>query len=272
MVLAVLGGLVLATLAVSGLMRSCKDATALSSADRLFGGGGSSSESTAGTPPTATTGHQNGGKPAAVPRVLVKHGVRGAAKVVAIAFQLRAVPGRPAGVDRALIDALKTDDATATFFMAGLWAEAHRDVAAELAKMPHIEIGNGGYSAEYLRKMPADVVRVRTQLAQEAIRSATGVTPQIYRDAQVAYSTTSIDVIAGLGLRPVSGDIDLTRVNPKLSTVEMSQMAIVKAKPGSIIVLPGDGADPRAARAFVRILGGLKRAGFELVPVSDLAK
>jgi peptidoglycan/xylan/chitin deacetylase (PgdA/CDA1 family) len=260
--------LAIVVLSLSG----CGESGAAPSADELFRSGSSAAQAPQTTPSSALTGKRSPTAPASVPSVLVKHGNRKGRKVVAIAFQLRAVPGKPGGVDRALLEALATDDATATFFMAGLWAQAHHDVAAQIAHSPRFEIGNGGYSTELLRKLPGSVTRERTQLAQEAIRAATGLTPRVYRDAQVGYDTKSIDAIAGLGLRPVSGDIDLTAVNPQLSTVAMSQLALSVVKPGSIIVLTGDGADSRVQRVLVRLLGGLKRQGYDLVTVSALTK
>lgn len=270
--LSVTVALLLALAVVACSLSGCGESGAAPSADELFRSGGSAAQAPPTTPSTALTGKRSPTAPASVPSVLVKHGDRKGRKVVAIAFQLRAAPGKPGGVDRSLLDALATDDATATFFMAGLWAQAHHDVAAQIAQSPRFEIGNGGYSIELLRKLPGSVTRERTQLAQEAIRTATGVTPRVYRDAQVAYDTKSIDAIAGLGLRPVSGDIDLTAVNPRVSAVAMSQLALSVVKPGSIIVLTGDGADSRVQSVLVRLLGGLTRQGYDLVTVSVLVK
>jgi peptidoglycan/xylan/chitin deacetylase (PgdA/CDA1 family) len=270
MVLFALVGVTVAACAIYGALRSCQEPQAATSIDELRLSQDQQATQPKGSP-SAGPESSNPRPARSVPPVLLKRG-EGTRKVVAIAFQLRAAPGAPGGVDRQLLDALRTDEATATFFMAGLWAQAHADVAAQLARMPQIEIGDGGYSAEYLRRLPADVIRTRTRLAQDAIRSATGVTPKVYRDAEVAYDTKSIYAISSLGLKPVSGDIDLTKVRPGTSEVAMSQSVLTRVRPGSIVVLPGDGSDPRAARVFVRLLGGLARQGYTLVTVSDLAR
>jgi peptidoglycan/xylan/chitin deacetylase (PgdA/CDA1 family) len=259
---------IIATLAACG-----GEQQPVTSADKLLARAGVSGEQpavAAQQPPPPPTGRRNATAPKAVRAKLLKSGSRRGPKVVAIAFQLRATPGNPGGVDPTLLNALRTDEATATFFMAGLWAEANPRAAAEIARLSGVEIGNGGYSSEYLRRLPVEVTRVRTQLAQESIRKATGSVPRVYRNAQGGYTSQSTSAIARLGLRPVSGDVDLTAASSGLSAAGVAQAGLAKVLPGSIIILPGDGADSRTVGVLIRLLAGLKRRGFELVTVSAL--
>ena len=154
--------------------------------------------------------------------------------------------------------------------MAALWAQAHSDVAREIAADPAFEIGNGGYSTEYLTKMSPALIEERTRRAQQVIQAITGDRPSVYRAAQAGYSAHSVAALAAAGVRPVSGDIDLTAMAPKLSASGIANAALGRVQPGSIIVLRGDGSDSRQVRALVFIVGGLKRAGYEDVTVSQL--
>jgi peptidoglycan/xylan/chitin deacetylase (PgdA/CDA1 family) len=183
---------------------------------------------------------------------------------------MTAVPGQPGGVDQDILDTLSVDQVRSTVFMAALWAQANQQAAAKIGKDPLLEVGNGGYSSEYLKKLNPAVIKERTARAQQAIHAVTGVKPKLYRDAQTGYTPQAIAAIAAAGVRPVSGDIDLTHPKPNLSAQAIARQALAKVHNGSIIVLRGDTKDSRIVRALVFILGGLKRAGYEDVTVSQL--
>jgi peptidoglycan/xylan/chitin deacetylase (PgdA/CDA1 family) len=212
------------------------------------------------TPPQAKAAH---------PSVLSQGKTEGR-KVVAVAVQMTAVPGQPSGVDQDVLDTLRIDKVRSTVFMAALWAQAHPDVASAIGKDALLEVGNGGYSAEYLAKLPAAVITERTRRAQQVIHAATGAVPKVYRDAQTGYTPKSVAAIAKAGVRPVSGDIDLTNPKPKLTAQQIAAQALARVHSGSIIVIRGDTKDPRVVRALIFLLGGLKRAGYEDVTVSQL--
>ena len=259
--------------AVAALVAGCSEQQAASSADRLVNGAGAQTPPSgslaapaAATRPLATTQPaKQSGKPS-----LFEHGVTTGRKIVAIAFQLGASPGQPGGVNRDVLDTLNTDGVHATFFMAALWAQAHPDAAKQIAGVPAFEVGNGGYSSEYLSRMSAAVIEERTRKAQQVIQATTGEKPQVYRTAQTGYTPASITAIAAAGVRPVSGDIDLTAPKAKLSASGIANDALSRVRTGSIIVIRGDTSDPRLVKALVFLLGGLKRAGYEDATVSQL--
>ena len=257
----------------------CREPEPASSADSLVKSPGASAATTGSTaaqgspswhpavqPPTAP-------KPSshpATPRSLVDHGARGGRKIVAIVFQMEAAPGEPGGVDQDILDTLRTDNVRATFFMAGIWVQAHPGAAKQIASDSNFEVGNGGYSSEYLSRMSPDLIKQRTRRAQQIIGSLAGANPVVYRNAQTRYTGAAVGALASIGLRPIAGDIDLTSVDPKLSAQGIADAALHHVQTGSIVVMRGDTNDPRQVRALVFLLGGLKRAGYDDVTVSQL--
>jgi peptidoglycan/xylan/chitin deacetylase (PgdA/CDA1 family) len=173
-------------------------------------------------------------------------------------------------LDAGVVDAFVHGGARATFFLSGLWAQARPSDAASLAAMPSVEIGNGGYSSEYLSNLPASVLRERTKRAQAAIVKATGRTPTLVRIAQLGYGPKATATLAGLELQPVAGGIDLTAAKSLVSAKAIATHAAESVQPGSIIVIPADGSDPRAAAVLRELLVELKRRGFAVVGVSEL--
>ena len=172
-----------------------------------------------------------------------------------------------------IADVLDRQGVAATFFVVGQNAEAHPEIVRDLAARGNL-IGNHSY---HHRKRDAILDPDYSDLwkAEEAIASAAGVCPAIYRPPNGFHTPWQLHAVEGHGMKTVTWDvIPRDWKNPQAATIVSRVMDSVRA--GSIILLhDGDdtnqGTDRSATlQALPGIIQGLRERGYEIVRLDKL--
>src|SRR5262249_36459109 len=135
------------------------------------------------------------------------------ARPVAVASALpRRLPGRGIAITfddgphaqgtPAVLDVLARYDARATFLLVGEQVEREPALATEIVAAGH-EVGIHGYRHTLLLRRSPHAVRDDLLRARDAIASATGTDPTLYRPPSGVFSTPALVIVRRLGWRPL---------------------------------------------------------------------
>ncbi len=174
-----------------------------------------------------------------------------------------------------VLDVLKAHGITATFFLIGKNVQRSPDLAARILAEGH-EIGNHSHDhPRHIYLWSARAITRDAARAQEAIRSATGQTPSLYRPPVGFRSLDMAHAMRQTGLTLVNFSVrslDTRDHNPD----RITKRIITAATPGGIILLH-DGSDRHNAAdrtatldALPRIIKQLRASGYLFVTVSEL--
>jgi peptidoglycan/xylan/chitin deacetylase (PgdA/CDA1 family) len=181
----------------------------------------------------------------------------------------------PATTPRAL-DLLDARGARSTFFCVGRRVEAHRDVAAEIARRGHRVENHSHRHRSAFWFLPPAMLRDEIERAQEAIATATGRAPRLFRAPagirspllEPALARAGLDLAAWTrrGFDTVTGDAG--RVLARL---------VHGIAPGDILLLH-DGSSARTAsggpvllEVLPRLLDAIEAAGLTPVPLEAVS-
>ncbi len=173
----------------------------------------------------------------------------------------------------AVLELLAANHAKATFFMCGANVERLPAVARQVAEAGH-EVANHSYSHSRLDFRPRQFMRIDLEDAQNAIASATGVTPKLFRAPYGVRWFGLGEVQKELGLQGVMWSA--IGLDWKLTGPEVSKRLAAAAANGAIFCLH-DGREKQASPdvssttgALATLLPELRERGFQLVTVSEL--
>lgn len=203
-----------------------------------------------------------------VPRI-VSNGPRNRMRV---ALTFDACSGKTSQYDERVTKILEQTQTPATIFLGGAWVRQEPDIVLSLAENPLFELGNHTYTHPHLPKVASDG-RVFDELmkTQREIYDLTGRLPEYMRppygevDGRVSYWA------AQAGLTTV--EYDLASGDPDLKHGTKDRLVawvLLKARPGSIIVMHMNHKNFHTAEALPDIIKGLRQKGFELVTVGTL--
>ena len=191
------------------------------------------------------------------------------------AFVLTFDDGPDEDATPAVLDALDAAGARATFFMVGEQVEAHRAIAAEVARRGH-EIALHGFGHEHHDRLAPGKGREDLRRGREAVAAATGKEPVFYRPPYGVFSNETHAACAELGLRPVywsAWGMDWEALAPE----RIADLATRDAAAGRVLVLHDSARyAPRSsaaatAEALPAICATALAAGLELVPLGEVA-
>ena len=178
-----------------------------------------------------------------------------------------------AGSDAAgirILDVLKKHKVKATFFLTGKWVEKYPSLAKKIVEEGH-EIGNHSYSHPDAVKTTANALKQDIIKAEEAIKEATGKSPQPYfRFPFGSYNSTALKTVGTAGY-PFSIQWSLDTIDWKQPATEVIISRIkTGASNGDIILMHIGGIN--TPEAIDQVIPWLKDQGYQLVPLSVLLK
>jgi peptidoglycan/xylan/chitin deacetylase (PgdA/CDA1 family) len=168
-----------------------------------------------------------------------------------------------------VLDTLRSERVTATFFLLGRHVERWPQLARRVADEGHA-IGNHGYHHRKLHLRGPAYVRLDLALGAETIASATAVRPSVFR-APHGYRSPWVTAIAReLGQRTIGWTLGVWDSDRPGADV-IARRAVDGCRPGTILLLhDGDGYDAdgdrtQTADALPAIIRELRGRGYEFV-------
>ena len=183
-------------------------------------------------------------------------------KVVAISFDCAW------GVDYTdkLLEIMKEEDVTCTFFTVEFWARKHPDYLKKISEAGH-EIGTHSATHPYMSKLSKDAIVRELTTSSKAIEEVTGKKVTLFRPPYGDYNDLLIDVASGLGLYTIQWDVDSLDWKD-LSAKEISNRVISKVKEGSIVLFHNQGLHTH--ESLRNIIRTLKSKGYTFLPISEM--
>jgi len=163
-----------------------------------------------------------------------------------------------------ILKALRDNNARATFFVLGTLAELNPELLNQIVESGN-EIGNHTYSHLDLTKLEELAVDYQVLTTQEIVRRATGKAPILLRPS---YGYTN-EVVKKIDMPIILWSIDSLDWQSKNPDV-IYYLVLNNLKDGDIILMHD--IYKTSAEAVLRIIPELKRRGYQLVTVSELAK
>jgi cellulose synthase/poly-beta-1,6-N-acetylglucosamine synthase-like glycosyltransferase/peptidoglycan/xylan/chitin deacetylase (PgdA/CDA1 family) len=174
-----------------------------------------------------------------------------------------------------ILDALRRNRVTATFFVIGSRVNEHPDLVRRMMAEGH-EVGSHTYTHADLTGMPAWRQRIELGLTRNAIAGVTGRTPTLYRppfssttDAVTRADAAALREAARAGHIAVLTDVD-TRDWERPGVEAIVRAAVPSRENGGAVVLLHDGGGDRSqtVAALDRLLPAFAGKGYRFTTVS----
>lgn len=162
-----------------------------------------------------------------------------------------------------LLEVLKSKDVVATFFMLGSRVEAHPEIVKQAAIDGH-SIASHTYSHYNLAKLSTEELVSEIVRTQEAIKTATGVKPQLMRPPYGAYNETVLERAEAALIMWSVDTLDWKYRDANIVT----QSVLREAEDGAIVLMHD--IHPSSVEAVPGIIDGLRDAGYTFVSVDTL--
>ena len=179
----------------------------------------------------------------------------------------------PAPETLQILDFLKAENITATFFLIGERVSQYPEIARRIAAENH-EIGNHSYSHPIFLFCSRRKTKRELEKTQEIIESVTGIRPKIARPPCGVRSAAYFAATREFGLKTVQwsdAGFDWTKITPE----KIARHILKNVRNDSIILLhDGDSAAKSDRLATVAalplILRGLQEKGLRIAPLATI--
>jgi cellulose synthase/poly-beta-1,6-N-acetylglucosamine synthase-like glycosyltransferase/peptidoglycan/xylan/chitin deacetylase (PgdA/CDA1 family) len=184
----------------------------------------------------------------------------------------------------AILDILKKENVTATFFIIGKNGQAYPDLVRRTVNEGH-EIGNHTFTHPNLGEIPLSLTELELNATQRLIESLIGRSTVLFRppyfgdaeadkpqDVEPAIRAQEMGyLMVGVRIDPDDWRLPVTADQIVSRTVQRASDANPETR-GQVILLHDAGGDRSATiEALPRIIQELRARGFHFVPVSELA-
>ncbi|HSX08365.1 MAG TPA: polysaccharide deacetylase family protein [Candidatus Saccharimonadales bacterium] len=177
-----------------------------------------------------------------------------------------------------VLDILKKERVTATFFVTGKHAEEHPEMLARIVTAGH-ELGNHSYNHRFLLPfMPTASIRTqldRTQAAINATPHVDRVQKQLFRPPHGWRSIWMMAELRRQNYEVVTWDVGIDYI-PGVSVKRLVKHYVDKTKPGSILLMHDvlwekpNGDRDKLVTALPQIIAQLRAKGYRFVKVRDM--
>jgi cellulose synthase/poly-beta-1,6-N-acetylglucosamine synthase-like glycosyltransferase/peptidoglycan/xylan/chitin deacetylase (PgdA/CDA1 family)/spore germination protein YaaH len=186
-----------------------------------------------------------------------------------------------------ILDVLKRENATATFFLIGLEAKNFGSVTSRIYREGH-EIGNHTFTHPDISNISHSYMKVELNLTEQLFASRLGIHTILFRppysidqEPDTEDQVRPLEVVQDMGYISVGDKIDPNdwKDNPRHSAQQIAADVLAHIPPcgttdrlcGSVILLHDGGGDRReTVRALPIIIQGVRAKGDEIVPLYEL--
>src|SRR5579862_662267 len=186
-----------------------------------------------------------------------------------------------------ILDVLKRENATATFFLIGIEAKNFGGVTSRLYREGH-EIGNHTFTHPDISNISHSYMKLELNLTEQLFASRLGINTILFRppysidqEPDTEDQVRPLEVVQDMGYISVGNKIDPNdwKDNPRHSAEQIAADVLAHIPPcdpkdrlcGSVILLHDGGGDRReTVRALPMIIQGVRAKGDEIVPLHEL--
>jgi len=169
----------------------------------------------------------------------------------------------------ALLDILKNESISAAFFCIGKHVEAHPELAARIVAEGHLIENHTYHHAWWTPLLMHRRLLAELQLAQEAIRMATGNTPSYMRPPVGHTNPHYTGVLKELNIQMIGWDV--RSMDTRWPAAKVIARVLRQTKPGSIILLHDGLSSPEEIRELIPpLIRGLRSRGFQFTRLDRL--
>jgi peptidoglycan-N-acetylglucosamine deacetylase len=167
-----------------------------------------------------------------------------------------------------ILDTLKKENVkSATFFLAGSWAERHPDLVSRIGKEGY-EIGILGYNYEEYTDLEDVKIAKDISKAQEVFTKLNVKSIKLLRAPTGHFDERTLKIAKRYGYTVVHWSVDSKDwQNPGVSTIVENTK---KAKKGDIILLHASDSAKQTAKALPLILADIRQKGLKFVSVTEM--
>lgn len=167
-----------------------------------------------------------------------------------------------------ILDVLKEENVkSATFFLAGSWAERHPDIVEKIKKSG-FEIGILGYNYEDYSELEESKIRKDISKAQESFSKLDIKDIKILRAPTGHFDERTLKIASRYGYTVVHWSIDSKDwTNPGVKNIVEN---VHSAKKGDIVLLHASDSAKQTATALPYILEDIRQKGLKFVTVSEM--
>lgn len=214
------------------------------------------------TAPTSENSVQ--GSVTAMPSTEISRG-SGKRKEIALTFDAGS-DYRPA---KKILEALKSDGVTSTFFLTGEWVKENPKTTKRIAAEGH-EVGNHSWDHAAFTDLSNDQIREQLNRTEEIIFQTSGKTSRPYfRPPLGARDERVRKAVADDGYLNIYWSLDSRdSVDKGITAAQIKERVLKNAAAGGIVLLHC--GSTATAEALPEILKGLRQQGYSVVPLSRL--
>ncbi|KKK35257.1 polysaccharide deacetylase [Mesobacillus campisalis] len=167
-----------------------------------------------------------------------------------------------------ILDVLKKENvSSATFFLAGSWAERHPELVSRIVKEGY-EVGMLGYDYKDYTELEDAKIRQDILKAQEAFRKLNIKDIELLRAPTGHFDKRSLNIAERAGYTIVHWSLDSKDwTNPGVQLIVDN---ISKAKKGDIILMHASDSAKQTAASLPQVLDQLKKKNLKMVTVSEM--
>ena len=186
-----------------------------------------------------------------------------------------------------ILDVLKKEHATATFFLIGIQADKFGDVTSRIYDEGH-EIGNHTFTHPDISNISPTFMRLELNLTERLFASRLGMRTVLFRppysidqEPDTEDQVRPLEITQDMGYTSIGDKIDPNdwRDNPHRSAEQISADVLAHLPPcalndircGNVILLHDGGGDRReTVKALPKIIEGIRARGYQVVPLHQL--
>lgn len=167
-----------------------------------------------------------------------------------------------------ILDTLKKENVkSATFFLAGSWAERHPDLVSRIAK-DGFEIGILGYSYVDYTEIEDSAIAKDISKAQGVFKKLNVKDIKLLRAPTGNFDKRTLTIAERYGYTVVHWSLDSQDwTNPGIEKIVQNVSSVKK---GDIVLLHASDSAKQTAKALPQILTGISQKGLNLVTVSEM--
>lgn len=164
-----------------------------------------------------------------------------------------------------IMQTLKENGASATFFIGGIWAEKNDSTLSDIVENG-FEIGSHGYFHKDHSKLGYKENLEEMRVTHKLIKSISGVDVRLFAPPSGAYSSVTLDAAEDMGYTTILWSKDTIDWRDH-DTELICSRATSDIEGGDLILMH---PTENTAEALPEIIGRIKNAGLEMLCVSDV--